>query len=667
MMDALILSGGLSSAGLPIQTQSAAEDGMHPVPRHQLGRWLHVRSPDPLMDEVASRRAGRMRRLHHHAPATDAVPLIARAEAVARLGEPLFQAIFHAQTQFSGLLWPDGRVIEANQTVLDFSRLTRADVIGQPFWESHWWTVPEAVQSELRAMVARAAAGETVRHEIEVLGSDGGPAVIAFSLKPMYAANGVLALLLAEGQAITEQRRAEQALRASEARYRLLFEASMDAIVLTDDTGRYLDVNEATCRLFGYTRQQLLTMRVADLAVPEADGPDVQTRFEHYRRYGRETGTFAFYHTDGSMRMAGYSAVRLGPNLHLSILHDTTAQRQVEEHLRLSEERFRNAFACASIGMALIGLDGRWLQVNRAVCAITGYSEAELLALTFQDITHPDDRNDALAWAESLLRGTIDSYQIEQRYIRKDGQPVWILLSGSLVCDAQGQPHHCIAQIQDISARKQAEAALRAAVAEKEVLLKEIHHRVKNNLQMVASLLRLQAEMIGDPLVRDMFRDSQNRISTMALTHEQLYGSDDLANVDLAHYLHRLIMQVLQSYARGTTAIDLELALDAGLSVPVDVMIPLGLILTELVSNSIKYAFHGRSVGQIVVVLRHTDGVIDLIIGDNGVGLPADLDPATASTLGLQLVYNLAQQLAASLTIDRRQGTWFHMRLTRGD
>ncbi|HEU4326650.1 MAG TPA: PAS domain S-box protein [Roseiflexaceae bacterium] len=462
-------------------------------------------------------------------------------------------------------------------------------------------------------------------------------------------------------------RAAEQALRVSEARYRRLFEASMDAIVLTDDEGRYLDVNDAACRMFGYPREQLLLMRVADLAVPDEGSLDAQRHFEHYRRYGKETGTFVFYHTDGSVRMAGYSAVRLGPNLHQSILHDTTDQRRIEEDLRLSEERFRNAFTFASIGMALIGLDGRWLQVNRAVSAITGYSEAELLGMTFQDITHPDDLSSDLAQVESLLRGESTAFQMEKRYIRKDGQTVWILLSASLVRDAQGQPHQFVSQIQDISVRKRVEAALRAALAEKEVLLKEIHHRVKNNLQMVASLLRLQAEMIGDPVVRDIFRDSQNRINTMALTHEQLYGSDDLASVDLAHYLRRLVMQVLQSYERSATEIELELALDTGLSAPVDVMIPLGLILTELVSNSIKYAFRGRGTGQIAVVLRHAGGATDLLVGDNGVGLPADFDLATATTLGLQLVFNLADQLGATLTVDRHHGTWFRLRLTIAD
>ncbi len=671
MIDARCLSSGRSPAEPSALLDGLAGDSVGPAPHHRVGRWLHVRCPDALPGEPFDRQGADPPCPCRQAPPSAPVPRPGQraglAEAPLRLGKPLFQAIFDAQTQFIGLLRLDGTLIETNQTSLDFSGLAHADVIGRPFWEIPWWILPQQTQGELRAATAQAAAGETVRQEIEMYRGDGEPMVMDFSLTPIHDSDGAVGLLIAEGRIITEQKRAEQALRASEARYRRLFEASMDAIVLTDDEGRYLDVNDAACRMFGYTRAQLLSMRVSDLAVLQEAGVEAQARQERYRRNGQEAGTFAFYHTDGGMRMAGYSTVRLGPNLHQSILHDTTGQRRIEEHLRLSEERFRNAFTFASIGMALIALDGHWLQVNRAVCAITGYSEAELLHMTFQDITHPDDLNGDLALVESLLRGENSSFQLEKRYIRKDGQSVWILLSASLVRDAQGRPHQFVSQIQDISARRRAEAALRAALVEKEVLLKEIHHRVKNNLQMVASLLRLQAETIGDQAVRDIFRDSQNRINTMALTHEQLYGSDDLASVDLAHYLRRLVMQVLQSYERSATEIELELALDAGLSVPVDVMIPLGLILTELVSNSIKYAFRGRGAGQIVAVLRHADGAVDLLVGDNGVGLPADFDPATAATLGLQLVFNLAEQLGATLTVDRRCGTWFHVRLTIDD
>ncbi|GAB4200865.1 MAG: hypothetical protein OHK0022_22330 [Roseiflexaceae bacterium] len=674
MLDALNLSIGYPATALPVLPHTVAGDRARPVPRHQSGRWLHVRSPDALVGQPAARQKVQAspascpcEQSSQSARVLSPSDLAARAEAAARLHEPLFQAIFDAQTQFIGLLWPDGTVIEANQTALDFGGLERAEVVGRPFWECRWWTINPQTQRDLRAAIERAAAGETVRYEVEVLGRGEATTVIDFSLKPMCNSDGAVQVLIPEGRVIAEQKRAEQALRTSEARYRRLFETSMDAIVLTDDSGHYLDVNDAACRMFGYTREQLLSLRVADLVVPEDELPDAGARFERYRQYGQETGTFTFYHTDGSLRVAGYSAVRLGPNLHQSILHDITAQRHTEEHLRLSEERFRNAFTSASIGMALVGLDGRWLQVNPAVCALTGYSEGELLRMTFQDITHPDDLSGDLAQAENLLRGEISAYQMEKRYIRKDDQHVWILLSGSLVRDAQGRPHHFIAQIQDISARKQAEAALRAALAEKEVLLKEIHHRVKNNLQMVASLLRLQAETLGDPLVRDIFRDSQNRINTMALTHEQLYGSEDLASVDLSHYLRRLVMQVIQSYERSTSEIELALDLEAGLSAPVDVMIPLGLILTELVSNSIKYAFRGRLSGQIRVVLRHAGPMVDLLIGDNGVGLPAGFDPASATTLGLQLVYNLAEQLEAILTIDRNSGTWFHLQLRIDD
>src|SRR5207253_1112924 len=141
---------------------------------------------------------------------------------------------------------------------------------------------------------------------------------------------------------------------------------------------------------------------------------------------------------------------------------DITDRKRAEEALRESQERFRSAFGSAAIGMALVAPDGRWLQVNRSLCEIVGYSEEELLATTFQAITHPDDLEADLGYVRQMLDGEIQTYQMEKRYFHKHGQVIWILSSVSLVRDAQDNPLYFISQIQDITARKQADEALRA-------------------------------------------------------------------------------------------------------------------------------------------------------------------------------------------------------------
>lgn len=175
----------------------------------------------------------------------------------------------------------------------------------------------------------------------------------------------------------------------------------------------------------------------------------------------------------------------------LAIGKEITLKQRAEPSLFESGAGFLGAFQHAAIGMALISPQGHWLKVNTSVCDIVGYSESELLALTFQDITHPDDLELDLNYVKQMLLGEIDTYQMEKRYIHKQGHEVWILLSVSLVCQEDGQPLYFISQIQDINARKLSEQKLSESLAEKNVMLQEIHHRVKNNLQVICSLLIL--------------------------------------------------------------------------------------------------------------------------------------------------------------------------------
>ncbi|MDZ7262642.1 MAG: ATP-binding protein, partial [candidate division KSB1 bacterium] len=211
----------------------------------------------------------------------------------------------------------------------------------------------------------------------------------------------------------------------------------------------------------------------------------------------------------------------------------------------------------------------------------------------------------------------------------------------------------------ELTERKRAEEQLKASLREKEVLLKEIHHRVKNNLQIISSLIYLQSKNIQDKEVLQMFQESQNRVKSMALIHEKLYKSKDLARIDCAEYIKSLVTHLFHSYRVHSNAIKLEIDVD-DIPLSIDTAIHCGMIINELVSNSLKHAFPSGKAGEIRIKARSgNDNKFTLIVSDDGVGFPKDLDFQNTKSLGLQLVCNLTNQLGGSIELDTSRGTLF--------
>jgi two-component sensor histidine kinase len=215
--------------------------------------------------------------------------------------------------------------------------------------------------------------------------------------------------------------------------------------------------------------------------------------------------------------------------------------------------------------------------------------------------------------------------------------------------------------LRDITERVQAERQVEASLKEKEVLLQEIHHRVKNNLQIISSLLNLQAQQIEDQGIVDAFRDSQNRIRSMALIHEQLYGSHDLAEIDFGAYIRDLAIDLFRSYQVDARRIRLDVETDR-VRLGIDRAVPCGLIVNELVSNALKHAFPNGRQGGIQVDLRAEGQQMTILVRDDGIGLPEGLDYQNTPSLGLQLVNSLVSQVDGEITLEPVQGTGFRVK-----
>jgi len=245
---------------------------------------------------------------------------------------------------------------------------------------------------------------------------------------------------------------------------------------------------------------------------------------------------------------------------------------------------------------------------------------------------------------------------------RKDGTKIYVETSVSLRKDSKGLPIGFRGIGKDITERKRAEEQLTASLKEKELLLQEIHHRVKNNMQVISSLLKLQAETIKDERLRAPFWDSEHRVRAMSLVHEKLYQAKDLAHVPFRDYLTSLIRYLYQSSAPKAGTIELVTEIE-DLPLAITHAIPCGLITNELLSNALKHAFPGERTGTVTISLRSPEPqAYELTVSDNGIGLPEAIDPRTTKTLGLHLVSILVEdQLKGEITVDRTGGTTVHI------
>ena len=330
---------------------------------------------------------------------------------------------------------------------------------------------------------------------------------------------------------------------------------------------------------------------------------------------------------------------------------------------RLIPEVARTVLDAAPTGMIMVDEHGQIVLVNRHVELLFGYVREELLGRPIEVLIPRRFREQHPGFRAEFARDPRTRSMGAGRDLfglRKDGSEVPIEIGLNPLIIPEGS--FVLSSVVDISARKEAERQIRATLREKEVLLKEIHHRIKNNLQIVSSMLSLQASQSDDAAVRSMFEASQNRVRSIALMHEILYQVKDLAHVDFAGYIRALMDGLFQSLSIADGRITWRLEADRT-RLSLDQAIPCGLLVNELVTNALKHAFPDGAAGTLTIRLGRCEGdLVELEVSDDGVGLPDSVDPRHSATLGLDLVFTIAEQLQAEVDLRRRPGVGYRFR-----
>ncbi|HAY21985.1 MAG TPA: hypothetical protein DCY27_07435 [Desulfobacterales bacterium] len=449
-----------------------------------------------------------------------------------------------------------------------------------------------------------------------------------------------------------------------------ILSATPDQIYRFDKEGRCLYANRAAGKAWGIDQESLAVEKIQESRLLAANGRRLAQGIAEVGQSGRSREGEISLSTLHGMKYYNYILTPL-TNPHISeisvlaTLRDITDRKRAEENLRQTEELLQSILNHAPVPIYVKNRDSDYIMVNPAWEAFTGKSLAEVKGRNLHDVYPP-------AIAIPLREhdwNVISSGQPEQ------SEEVFIIAGETYsfqtikfpLCNDRGEITAVVGISIDITEKKLAEKRLRDSLREKEVLLKEIHHRVKNNMQIISSLLRLQSGKVVNPEVQNVFQESQNRIRSMALVHEMLYQSPDLARINFTSYLETLIQGLRRSFQIDPQQITLQLEAEE-LNLEVDQALSFGLIINELVSNALKYAFpEGRRGVVCITVQKTSDQEVELVVRDDGVGLPPDLDIRNTTSLGLRLVQLLTGQLEGLVGLDQTNGTEFSIRCKAKD
>lgn len=456
------------------------------------------------------------------------------------------------------------------------------------------------------------------------------------------------------GKDLTDQKKTEIQISDLEDKFRILFEYAHDSIYINDINGKIMDINRAAMTISGRKKKEFIGQNIFNTNLISAD--QMMSVFKLLIKYkkGKLIAPFevALNRKDGSKKYLEISTFPLNEGerqIIIIIARDITIHKQIEE-LLINEDYYRTVIDNLDEGIANIDSDKIFTFVNSAAEKIFGVPSGGLIGQKLEKFIASNNLHIIRGQIENRKHGLSGKYEIEIIHPVKGSR--CILVNGNSRFNEDGSFLGSYGVLRDISEQRETENKISIALKEKDILFKEIHHRVKNNLQVISSLLNMQSRCIKDKEASQQIKESRDRVFSMSLIHEVLYQSGKNTFIDIKEYLIKLAINLYHSYSINEKEIDLQIDIYK-VFLNNSQTIPCGLILNELISNSLKHAFNTHEEGVIRINLSmDSTNRITFMYSDNGTPFPNDFDVKSIKTLGLRLVNTLVRQLDATMILD---------------
>ncbi len=471
---------------------------------------------------------------------------------------------------------------------------------------------------------------------------------------------------------ITERKKSEDSLRENEMRLRLSMNAAKaGSWIWNIETGEAI-WDDRMQEIFGFkpgTYDRTYEAWKKSVHPEDVEEADRQTKealangtdYDFQYRLNIKSGT-------GDWRTVRAQAIVVsneeGERLRMvGFCEDITERKQEEQKLIDAFEMVSTAENAANLGSWIWKLKNNEVEWSDNMCRLHGIKPSEYEA-TFEhaiNFHHPDDRTYIGQQIELMLTEK-KSQPFEYRIVTPRGEIKWVEGTNQLLFDKKGNIEKIVGTVQDITERKQAEEQIKASLKEKETLLQELYHRTKNNMQVIQSMLKLHALKSSNDQVQELVKDTENRIQAMALVHQMLYQSKDLSHINAHDYVDKLSSLIIQSFDNQSQKISLTLDIE-NITILIDTAIPLGLVLNELMSNSLKHAFPDQDQGEVSIsIFRKEPNKICLTFSDNGIGVPDEFDFRKQETLGFEMITGIAEnQMNGTVRLDTTEGFTCHI------